>query len=503
MKENILQLKDITKVFPGVRALDHVTLSFRAGEVHAIAGENGAGKSTFIKIITGALNATDGVIYFDGNELKNNSPELSLKLGIAAIYQEFNLFPALSAAENIYYGRYPRRHGMVDYRKMEKDAGEILDQLGVEVNPRTLVRNLSVGYQQIVEIAKAVSCNAKLLIMDEPSAPLTENEVTHLFEIIQRLKEQGITIIYISHRMEEIFAICDRVSVFRDGQLIKTLEVKDTTTEELIKIMVNRELGQQYPSKEYQKAEKILEIKDLNTSILKNINMEVYKGEILGLAGLVGAGRTEIARALFGADKKTGGQFFVNGKEIKVKKPMDAIEAGIGLIPEDRKRQGLLLKESIRHNISFAKMKGILRAGLIHENTDRDIAEKYIETLGIKTPSPEQPAGNLSGGNQQKVVLAKWLFTDSKILIFDEPTRGIDVGAKQEIYRLMLELVEQGKAVIMISSDMPELIGMADRIVVLNEGRVTGIVEKEEFSQEHIMTLASGIQNNTDMEEPA
>lgn len=501
MSEFILELKNITKVFPGVRALDKVTLSFKPGEVHAIAGENGAGKSTFIKIITGALKPTEGTVIYDGAEVKNNSPEISMKLGIAAIYQEFNLFPALSVAENVYYGRYPLKHHMVDYRKLEEDTQAVLDQLGVAVRPQTLVKDLSVGYQQIVEIAKAVSCNAKVLIMDEPSAPLTENEVAHLFQIIKKLKEQKITIIYISHRMEEIFEICDRVSVFRDGQYIKTLDVAETTTDELIKIMVNRDLGQQYPSKEYQRSNKVLEIKNLNTELLKDINIEAYAGEILGLAGLVGAGRTEVVRALFGADKRRSGQFLIDGREVKVKKPMDAIRAGIGLIPEDRKRQGLLLKESIRHNISFANFKGILKNGMIHEKTDRSVAQKYVDALEIKTPSVDQLAGNLSGGNQQKVVLAKWMFTDSKVLIFDEPTRGIDVGAKQEIYKLMLELVSQGKVVIMISSDMPELIGMADRIIVLHEGRISGSMEKKEFSQEYIMSLASGIGQEPSVEE--
>ena len=300
--------------------------------------------------------------------------------------------------------------------------------------------------------------------MDEPSAPLTENEVQHLFQIVHTLKKQGITIIYISHRMEEIFSLCDRVSVFRDGQYIQTLQVKETTTDELIKIMVNRELGQQYPEKNYQKKEKVLEIRNLNTKLLKNINLEAYRGEILGLAGLVGAGRTEIARALFGADKRISGDFFIDGKKVKIKQPLDAIRAGIGLIPEDRKRQGLFLHESIRQNISFANFQGIKKHGMISKKADREVARKFVEMLEIKTPSEEQNAGNLSGGNQQKVVLAKWLFTDGKILIFDEPTRGIDVGAKQEIYKLMLDLVEKGKVIIMISSEMPELIGMADRI---------------------------------------
>ena len=494
MSKYILELKNITKEFPGVRALDDVTLSFKTGEVHAIAGENGAGKSTFIKVITGAVRPDRGQMFFNGQEVRDNSPIVSMKLGIAAIYQEFNLFPSLSVAENIYYGRYPMKNKMLDYKRLHEMTQDIMAQLGISIPGDAMVRVLSVGYQQIVEIAKAVSCNAKLIIMDEPSAPLTENEVAYLFRIIDTLKKKGITIIYISHRLEEIFAVCDRVSVFRDGHYIQTMETGETNAEEIIRLMVNRELGEQYPEKHYKKGEKVLEVRGLNTELLKDINLEAYKGEILGLAGLVGAGRTEVARAVFGADKIVSGKIMLEGRQLQIKKPMDAIKAGIGLIPEDRKQQGIFLKDSVRHNISFARLKGILKGGMISEKTDHDVAEKYIKALEIKTPSDGQLAGNLSGGNQQKVVLAKWLFTDSRVLIFDEPTRGIDVGAKQEIYKLMLELVEQGKVVIMISSELPELIGMADRIVVLHEGKISGSLERPEYSQEKIMALAAGIQ---------
>ena len=494
MSKYILELKNITKEFPGVRALDDVTLSFKTGEVHAIAGENGAGKSTFIKVITGAVRPDRGQMFFNGQEVRDNSPIVSMKLGIAAIYQEFNLFPSLSVAENIYYGRYPMKNKMLDYKRLHEMTQDIMAQLGISIPGDAMVRDLSVGYQQIVEIAKAVSCNAKLIIMDEPSAPLTENEVAYLFRIIDTLKKKGITIIYISHRLEEIFAVCDRVSVFRDGHYIQTMETGETNAEEIIRLMVNRELGEQYPEKHYKKGEKVLEVRGLNTELLKDINLEAYKGEILGLAGLVGAGRTEVARAVFGADKIVSGKIMLEGRQLQIKKPMDAIKAGIGLIPEDRKQQGIFLKDSVRHNISFARLKGILKGGMISEKTDHDVAEKYIKALEIKTPSDGQLAGNLSGGNQQKVVLAKWLFTDSRVLIFDEPTRGIDVGAMQEIYKLMLELVEQGKVVIMISSELPELIGMADRIVVLHEGKISGSLERPEYSQEKIMALAAGIQ---------
>ena len=493
MGKEILRLNDITKKYPGVVALQNVSLGFEEGEVHAIAGENGAGKSTFIKIITGAIQATSGTIQFEGQEIKNNTPDKALALGIAAIYQEFNLFPALSVAENIFHGRYPRKHGMIDMKKMYQDADKILESLGLDIKSNVLVKNLSVGYQQLVEIAKAVSRDTKVLIMDEPSAPLTENEVDHLFKIVDKLKKRKVTILYISHRMEEIFTICDRVSVFRDGQYIQTMNVRDTNVDELIRIMVNRELGEQYPCKNYKKGKKVLEIKNFNTSILKNVSLEAYEGEILGLAGLVGAGRTETARALFGADKLISGEIYLRGKKIKISSPRDAIKNGIGLIPEDRKKQGVLLGLSIRHNISFANLSKIKKNNIISMSEDIKASKKYIEALEIKTPSEEQLAGLLSGGNQQKVVLAKWLFRNSDILIFDEPTRGIDVGAKQEIYKLMVDLVEQGKVIIMISSDMPELIGMSDRIVVMHKGEIKGSLTKEEFSQETILSLASGI----------
>lgn len=498
--DKILELKNITKRYPGVIALNDVSLSFVKGEVHAIAGENGAGKSTFIKIITGAIQPTEGEVYYNGQILKENSPIHSLNLGIAAIYQEFNLFPFLSVAENIFYGRYPKKGIFVDYERMYDEAQKIVDGLGIEINAREQVKNLSVGYQQIVEIAKAISRDVKVLIMDEPSAPLTENEISHLFHIVRKLKEKQVTIIYISHRMEEIFKLCDNVSVFRDGTFIRTMKTKDTNEDELVQIMVNRELGKQFPNKDYIKGEMVLEVKNLSTELLNNVNFKAYRGEILGLAGLVGAGRTEVARALFGADKIRSGQIAINGQVRLIRSPEDAIKAGIGLIPEDRKKQGILLKMSVKDNISYANMKGISKYLFINEKKDTEISEQYTKTLKIKTPSEKQLVEHLSGGNQQKVVLAKWMFVNSDILIFDEPTRGIDVGAKQEIYQLMNKLVENGKVIIMISSEMPELIGMADRILVMHEGRMTGELMKEEFSQEAIMKYSSGIGKQENLE---
>ena len=494
MKNTILSLSHIKKRYPGVLALDDVSLDFYEGETHAIVGENGAGKSTLIKVITGAIHSTEGEMYFEGKPIYNNSPSKSLQVGIVAIYQEFNLFPFLSVAENIFYGQYPKKQGIiVDFKKMEQETKRILEDLGVDIEPLAQVKDLSVGYQQIIEIAKAVSHKAKVLIMDEPSAPLTNNEVDCLFKVIERLKAQGVTILYISHRLEEIFRICDRVSVFRDGRYIQTMNVAETDAKEIIKIMVNRSLGEQFPKRNCIRGEKVLEIRNLKTNILKDISLEAYRGEILGLAGLVGAGRTEIVRALFGADKIQSGQFLLHGNILKINSPRDAIQAGIGLIPEDRKRQGVLLGMSITENISYAHMKTISRFGVIDQTKDEYEANRYMESLKIKTPSIRQKIKNLSGGNQQKVVLAKWLFTNCEVLVFDEPTRGIDVGAKQEIYRLMHHLIEQGKIIIMISSEMPELLGMADRIIVMHEGRITGEVMRDQVTQEDIMKLSSGL----------
>lgn len=493
MNEPILQLKNIKKLYPGVVALNDVSLAFQPGEVHAIVGENGAGKSTFIKIVTGAIQATEGEILFEGRPVTNNSPIKSLNMGIAAIYQEFNLFPYLSVAENIFYGRYPKKGLSVDFKKIEKQTTEILNELGIDLNPNTKVMDLSVGYQQIVEIAKAVSRNIKVLIMDEPSAPLTNTEVEHLFAIIERIKKQNVSIIYISHRLEEIFKICDKVSVFRDGMLVGNMLVKETDINELVHIMVNRNIHDQFPKREYERQEKVLEVKNLNTTRLKDINLTAYKGEILGLAGLVGAGRTEIARAVFGADRIKSGEFYLHGKRIRIRSCRDAISAGIGLIPEDRKKQGVLLKMSIIENTTYANMRNISRWGIINRVKDQEQTQKYRDLMNIKVSSLNQLVGQLSGGNQQKVVLAKWMFTNCEVLIFDEPTRGIDIGAKQEIYNLMHDLVKQGKVVIMITSEMPELLGMSDRIVVIHEGRISGVLSREEATQKKVLQLSSGL----------
>ncbi len=488
----ILQLKSITKLYPGVVALDDISIAFKEGEIHALVGENGAGKSTIIKIITGAITPTKGSIFYNNSEIKYLNTAKTLDMGISAIYQEFNLIPYLTVAENIFYGREIRRGIFVNYKQMEKKSKEILSNLGISINPKRMLKELSVGYQQIVEIAKSISRDTKVLIMDEPSAPLTNREIKYMFTIVKKLKERGVTIIYISHRLEEVFELSDRVTVMRDGKYVATLNTKDTNRKEIISLMVGRELGNDYPEKNVKTGNKILELKNISTKNVKNISFNLKSGEILGLAGIVGAGRTEVARAIFGADNILEGDIFINGKKVRIKSPSQAIKNGIGLIPEDRKQQGVLLRMSVRDNISYSSLNKLSKYGLINRKKEKISIEKICTDLKIKTPTLDQLVKNLSGGNQQKVVLAKWLLMDSKILIFDEPTRGIDVGAKQEIYNIMKELIEAGKSIIMISSEMPELLGMSDRILVMHEGRIAGELNKQEATQEIILSMASG-----------
>lgn len=491
MGDGILELNGITKVYPGVVALDKVSLSFKKGEVHAIVGENGAGKSTLIKTITGAIEPTEGTIIYGGKEHKRFDPIEAIEMGIGAVYQEFNLIPFLSVAENIFYGREIKHGPFFDMKTMCAETEKILDSLDMKIDPRSRVKDLSVAYQQIVEIAKSVSRDVKLLILDEPSAPLTNTEIESMFKIIRSLKEKGVTVIYISHRLEEIFEISDRVTVMRDSKYILTMNTKDTDRRSLISHMVGRELGDDYPRKENPSNENVLEVKRLNTSYVHNISFKLNKGEILGFAGLVGAGRTEVARALFGADPIISGEIILNGKRVLINSPEEAINQGIGLIPEDRKRHGVLLGQSIRNNITFSSLKKVSKYGYIDKKKENNKLIELKDSLRIKTPSLEQLVKNLSGGNQQKVVLAKWLATNCDILIFDEPTRGIDVGAKQEIYKLMKVLAEGGKALIMISSEMPELLGMSDRIIVMHEGYIVGELDRKEATQELVLDMAS------------
>lgn len=492
--EPILTLQNVTKEYPGVLALDHMNLEVYPGEVHALMGENGAGKSTLIKVVSGAIKPNGGTIYYEGKEYLSMTPALSKKLGIGVIYQEFNLVPELSVAENIFLGQKLTNGLTINRKLMNQKAKELMESFGIDIDVTREVKSLTVAYQQLVEITKTISSNVKVLIMDEPSAPLTNREIDAMFGIVRKLKEQGVAIIYISHRMEEIFALADRITVMRDGKYVGTKMADEIDRNGLIKMMVGRNLDEQYPTIDKKIGEVVLEVKNLCTdSLLKNISFELRKGEILGLAGLVGAGRTETARAIFGADAKSSGEIRVHGRNVEIHKPKDAIREGIALIPEDRKKHGALLDMTIRDNISFIVIKGLSKAGFVDRNADRKMSEKYISELTIKTPTMEQLTRNLSGGNQQKVVLAKSLASDSDIIIFDEPTRGIDVGAKKEIYVLMNKLAQQGMAIIMISSEMQELLGMSDRILVMHEGEMMGELKKEDATQEKILELASGI----------
>ncbi len=488
----ILSLKDITKRYPGVLALDRFSLDFVEGEVHALLGENGAGKSTLIKIVAGAIAPDGGSIVVHGQAFGHMTPHLSRSLGIEVIYQEFNLVPPLSVAENVFLGDKIGGRFLVDPKTMKDRTRQIFRQFNVEIDPDKLVRELPPADRQLVEIAKAVSKNVRILIMDEPSAPLSVAEVECMFEIIKHLKESGVTVIYISHRLEEVFAISDRVTVMRDGRYVDTKLTANTNRQELIRLMVGRELKEVYPQRSIEPTEVALEIEHLSGNGDQDISFSVRKGEILGLAGLVGAGRTELAMVLFGAVPAEGGEIRVGGKPVRIKAPADAIRHGIGLLPEDRKGQGLFLEMGVKWNICFPIVRRLSRYGVVATKKEDEIATQYRERLDIKTPSLLQQIKNLSGGNQQKVVLARSLAAESAVLIFDEPTRGIDVGAKQEIYKLMCELANNGIAIIMISSDMEELLGMSDRIIVLSEGKLAGVVPREQFSQDFILDLASG-----------
>lgn len=499
-EEYVLQLQHIRKEYPGVIALKDVTLELKKGEILALIGENGAGKSTLIKCCSGAVIPTSGEIIVNGNEFSSMTPQLAAENGIAIIYQEFNNVKELSAAENLFLGHPIKKGIVIDKKAMEREATKAFEELQIKIDPKSLMKDLTVGYQQMVEIAKAIQQKAKILIMDEPSAPLTSAEVESMFKVIEKLKKEGISIIYISHRLEEIYRISDRILVLRDGEYVKTLQTKESEVQELIKLMVGRELKETYPPRgDCIKEEVVLELKDIFGNGDENISLKVHKGEILGLGGLVGAGRTELAEMIFGAVHKQSGEIIFKGKEINVKTPRQAIDKGIALVPEDRKRHGAMLGVSIKNNINMPIYQKNSTLSVINSKKEMEIAEKYRKSLAIKTPSQNQLMKNLSGGNQQKVILARWLAANSELIIFDEPTRGIDVGAKYEIYKLMNDLVEkEGKAILMISSEMEELIGMSDRIIVLAEGKRTGELFKEEFSQETIMAYASAARAKTE-----
>jgi len=493
MSEYVLELQHIVKRYPGVLALNDVSLKLKKGQILGLIGENGAGKSTLIKTCSGAVIPTSGKIVVNGKEFSSMSPQLARENGIAIIYQEFNNVKGLSAAENLFLGNPIRKGLVIDRKAMEEEAAKSFKQLNINIDPKEMCSNLSVGYQQMIEIAKAIRLNAKVLIMDEPSAPLTSKEVESMMGVCELLKSQGVAIIYISHRLDEIFRLSSEIVVLRDGEYIKTLDTEKSTVDELIQLMVGRELKESYPKrvKKTISDEILLELKDVCGNGDKNVNLKLRKGEVLGIGGLVGAGRTELAQMIFGSVRKDSGKMILNGKEINPKCPKDAIELGIALVPEDRKRHGAILHNSINHNINMPIYDHYSKFSKIDEKKEKEITEKYIKEMLIKTPTMNQLVKNLSGGNQQKVILSKWLAASSSLIILDEPTRGIDVGAKYEIYKIINNLVEKGKTVILISSEMEELIGMSDRIIVFAEGVISGELKKEEFSQNSIMALAS------------
>ena len=494
-EDYVLELEHIRKEYPGVVALQDVTLQLGRGEVLGLIGENGAGKSTLIKCCSGAVIPTSGKIKINGKEFDRMTPQLAAENGIAIIYQEFNNVGELSAAENLFLGRPIRKGMVIDKKAMEEEAAKAFEHLQIKINPKELVKNLSVGYQQMIEIAKAVQQNAQVLIMDEPSAPLTTNEVESMFKVVELLREKGVSIIYISHRLEEIFRLSDRIEVIRDGEYVGTLITPEATVDELIRMMVGREMTQQYPPRKpcVDKDNVVLELQHVYGNGDEDMNLKIHAGEVLGLGGLVGAGRTELAEVIFGAKPKDSGKIIFKGEEINPKSPREAIDLGIALVPEDRKRHGALLTNSIKNNINMPIYERISKASVIDSKTEKANAEKYREEIQIKCPSVNQLVRNLSGGNQQKVILGKWLAADSQLIIFDEPTRGIDVGAKYEIYKLINDLVESGRSVLMISSEMEELLGMSDRVIVLAEHQMTGELQKEEFDADTVMALASAI----------
>lgn len=491
MAEKILSVRNLTKKYPGVTALNDVSIDFYEGEVHALLGENGAGKSTLIKAIAGALTPTAGTFEFrDGVIHQEMSPHKAKEYGVEVIYQEFNLIGCLTVAENICFGeRYGR---FVNHKHMRDLAEEAFRLFDVDIDPGQAVYELPSSKQQIVEISRAIFRKAKILIMDEPSAPLSVAEVEKMFRVVKGLKAHGVSIIYISHRMEELFEISDKVTIMRDGEYITTVNTKETNRQELVNYMVGRELKETFPVKKAPADEVMLKVEHLSGALNEDISLSVRQGEILGLGGLVGAGRTELVRLIYGADKRSSGDIYVNGKPANIMSPATGIKAGIGMIPEDRKRHGCLLTRSIRVNTTLSCIRDISKGGVIDRKKEKELTEYYSNSMKLKTPGMEQLVGNLSGGNQQKVVIAKTLAANCEVIIFDEPTRGIDVGAKQEIYKLIVSLAEDGKAIIMISSEMEELIGLSDRILVLHEGKISGELKKEEFSQARILDLASG-----------
>lgn len=487
----ILTLKNITKEFPGVKALDDVTINIERGTIHGLVGENGAGKSTLIKVLAGIYQPNKGEIILDGKPCRFNSPIEARRAGISVVHQEIKVAEPLSVAENMFLGNVQLKNGLVDWKGMRRRAREIVEDLGMDIDINAQVSSLTVAKKQIVEIMHAINNNSRILIMDEPSAVLTDRELEVMFRIVKQLRDEGITIIYISHRLDEIFGLCSNVSVLRDGCHIDTIPVASVDRQGLINMMVGREMGQEYPKEVGNVGGTILEVKNLSRGILQDISFEVKSGEVFGISGLVGAGRTELARAILGIDKPESGEVYVRGKKVHYRTFADAIRDGLGLIPEDRKLQGLVQIMSVKRNTTLVNMKRVLRAGVISSSLEEKLSKEYADKLHVVTPSMETEVQYLSGGNQQKVVIAKWLFQNSEILFLDEPTRGIDVGAKAEIYRLINRMAKEGKTIIMISSEMPELLGMCDRIMVMHEGHKMGELNAAEATQAKIMALCS------------
>ena len=493
----LFSMKDVTKRFPGVLALDKVSIEVCRGEIHGLVGENGAGKSTLIKTVTGAHSPDEGEIYFDGKKLSNINPHLSMSAGIACIYQELNLVPYMTVYENIYLGReetYGKPLGLTKISHMRGESRNLLAKLGLEIDPDATIDTLGMGKQQMVEIARAVRANAKMIIMDEPTASLSLRETRELLEIIRFLKTNGIAVIFISHRLDEISAVTERITVMRDGCTVETVNTKDVSVDDIVKMMVGRDIGKKYPKVKTRKGKELLRVEKLTgKGGFENISFAVHSGEVLGFSGLVGAGRTETMRAVTGADPYDSGRIFVDGKEINIKTPRDSIDAGIAFLTEDRKGQGLILVQDIEFNSTLVNLKDYVSCFFLRLKKCRNDAQTMVQELRTKTPSIMQLAGNLSGGNQQKVVIAKWLLSKSKIFIIDEPTRGIDVGAKVEVYNLINKLTDGGGAVIMVSSEMDECIGMSDRILVMYEGKITAELSGGDITQENIMYAASGL----------
>lgn len=493
----VLEMQNVVKVFPGVRALDGVNLQVRTGKVHVICGENGAGKSTLMKVINGTYQADEGEMYFEGTVVGKHSVQDTMQMGIAMIYQELNPVMDMTIAENIYLGREPKKGGFVEFGKMYSDTQQLLDQLSIPFDAHQKMREISIAGHQLVEIAKAISMNAKVIIMDEPSSAIADAEIEVLFEQIAMLKAKGVAILYITHKMDEIFRIADEITVIRDGQWIESGPADEYDANKLVAQMVGREIKNIFPKEEdIPIGEVVLEVRDLTQEKaeggrFKNISFQLRKGEILGFSGLVGAGRSEVMRAIFGLDSFTSGEILIDGELVRIKNTTDAIHAGIAMVSEDRKGYGLVLERDIKENISLATLRHFKKCGLLDDKEIVKRSNEMVELLNIKIANLDVKAETLSGGNQQKAVLAKWLVGDVKIMILDEPTRGIDVGAKSEIHKLMCKFARQGMAVIMISSELPEVLGMSDRVVVMQEGRISGVLERNELTQKRIMKLAT------------